>query len=355
MENEFQSSKQNSGPERLSPKKKPWKWVILGLAAVIIIFGVVLAVMKPGQKASNTDSGGVPAATMLYRALAKGASQQNIRVAQFRQTFATKADLDSKTDPGYTQSSIAELSEQKFGAVYAQRTYDSDTFKMQRCVENSTYIDGLNVSGDGRTAPRTLEEANEYLKKMYKVTQPLIFIICPHVGVIPGGTIDLAPARLSDGLMPVTFGIKQGETWKDKMIAANLFDVKDEGMVTQNGKQLRKYSLAPANNRTDINKQLYDIFYEAGQIDKIKREYPDAKWEYEFIAINPVNGGSIKGYYLIDEFSGLPVYSELEGVNSDRDKNASRAAKANLGYNRQTYSYPEKPTIKLDTPLEYLK
>ncbi|MET1032899.1 MAG: hypothetical protein ABWX94_00180, partial [Candidatus Saccharimonadales bacterium] len=161
-------------------------------------------------------------------------------------------------------------------------------------------------------------------------------------------------ARLSDGLMPVTFSTSQADKWKTKVISAKLFNVKDEGMTTREGKQLRKFSLTPRDNRTDINEQLYDIFYETGEIDKIKRDQPKAEWQYEFIGINPANGGSIQGYYLIDEATGLPVYSELEGLNSDRDKSNS-TAKANLGFNKQTYAFPAALSLEVTSPLEFLQ
>jgi hypothetical protein len=338
-------------------KKRPGKWLI---GVILIVLIAVAAILSPfllgGSKKADdtgTKSGDTRAATRLFDALSKGASQQNIRVAQLRKTYATRADLQKDTDPGFIQSSVAELIDQKFRALYAQRTYDADTFRMQRCMDRTSYIDGLGAAGLSRIPPKTLTEANEYLKQMYQITQNLTFIVCPHAGVMPGGSIDLAPARLSDGLMPVTFSRMQANSWKNKLLEANLFNVKDAGVLTRDGKQVRKLSFTPANDRADSNKRLYDIFYQAGEIEKIKREQPKAEWQFEFISINPAASGSIQGYYLIDESTGLPVYSELQGLGQDRDKSqpSSRGA---LGYNRQAYSYPRAPTIDLTTPLEFL-
>jgi len=334
------------------------KWLIgATLIVLIAVAAIVLPILLGGSKQANDTGakiGDTKAAVRLFDALGKGASQQNIRVAQLRKTYAARADLQKDTDPGFVQSSIAELVGQKFRALYAQRMYDTDTFRMQRCMDGTTYIDGLGAAGTGRTPPKTLTEANEYLKQMYQVTQNLTFIVCPHAGVMPGGSIDLAPARLSDGLMPVTFSGVQANNWKNKLAEANLFNVKDEGVMTQGGKQVRKLSFTPVNNRADVNKQLYDIFYQAGEIEKIKREQPKAEWQFEFISINPANSGSIQGYYLIDESTGLPVYSELEGLGQDRDKSQASSRGA-LGHNRQAYSYPTTPTIDLTTPLEFLE
>ncbi|HEX8763081.1 MAG TPA: hypothetical protein VF733_04980, partial [Candidatus Saccharimonadales bacterium] len=156
-------------------------------------------------------------------------------------------------------------------------------------------------------------------------------------------------------LMPITFTTSQANNWKNKLQAANLFTIKDDGMVTQQGKQLRKYSFAPRVGVSDVNKRLYDIFYETGEIEKIMRDHPKAEWKYEFLPINTANLGGIKGYYLVDD-SGRPVFSELKGVGEDKQKDPSQPVrKANLGYNKQTYAYPPAPTIELATPLEILE
>lgn len=343
-----------------SKGKRLGKWLIpAAIIVAVLAIGLVFFAL-PGNKkedAKTANSNDPAVAANFYDILAKGASQQNIRVAQYRTTYATKADLEAKTDPGYIQSSIGELVNNKYRGVYAQRPYDKTEFNMERCIDGASYWDGLGVAGGAqRTAPKTLAESNEYLKQMYRVTEATSFTVCPYVGIMPGGIIDLAPARMSDGLMPVTLTETQAANWKNKLQAANLFAIKDEGMVTQNGKQLRKYSFEPRGDASTLNEQLYDIFFETAEIEKITREHPKAEWKYEFISINTANGGGIKGYYLVDEQLGLPVYSELKGVGDDKEKDSSKPVrKANLGYNKQTYAYPTASTIELTTPLEILE
>jgi hypothetical protein len=223
-------------------------------------------------------------------------------------------------------------------------------------VNNTAYVDGQNGGGDPRPTPKNLTEANEYLKKMYIVTEALNFITCPNVGMFPGGSqmADIAPARLSDGLMPVTLQPAQAAAWKQKLIAAKLFTVKDEGMTGRDGRQYHKYSFKPRASADGLNKQLYDIFYASAEIDKLIQNQPKAKWMYAFIAINPINTGGIEGYYLIDEATGLPASSELKGVKADKAAD-SPAAKANIGYNKQTYAYPTALTLDANSPLEILQ
>lgn len=342
-----------------SQGKKFGKWLVPAIVVVVLLGAGLIFFAFGGDKKDKQDSStsDPKVVTGFYDALAKGASQKNIRVAQYRTTYATKADLESKNDPGFIQSSIGELVNNKYRSVYAQRMYDKTDFSMERCMDGVSYWDGLGTAfGAQRPAPKSLAESNEYLKQMYRVTEAVQFTTCPYVGVMPGGALDLAPARMSDGFMPVTLTDAQAANWKSKMQAANLFLIKDEGMVTHAGKQVRKYSLAPSGDALTLNEQLYNIFYETGEIEKITREQPKAEWKYEFIGINAANNGGIKGYYLIDEQTGLPVFSELMGVGEDKVKDpASPVKKANLGYNKQSYAYPSAPTIELTTPLEIIE
>lgn len=339
--------------------KRFGKWLVPAIVLVVLLgAGLIFFALGGNKKDKQNDSVGDPKVVSgFYDALAKGASQKNIRVAQYRTTYATRADLESKNDPGFIQSSIGELVNNKYRSVYAQRMYDKTDFSMERCMDGVSYWDGLGTAfGAQRPAPKTLAESNEYLKQMYRVTEAVQFTVCPYVGVMPGGTLDLAPARMSDGFMPVTLSDSQAANWKAKLQAANLFAIKDEGITEHNARQLRKYSFEPRGDISTINEQLYNIFYETGEIEKIMREQPKAEWKYEFISINAANNGGIKGYYLIDEQTGLPVFSELQGLGEDKVKDpASPVKKANLGYNKQSYAYPSAPTIELNTPLEIVE
>jgi len=347
----------SNNPQQVPPvpaKKKPWLWIGIAVAITIVVLAIGVGLMfllgsmsKPAQKTTSTSA----ATKTLFDALGKAASEPIIRVAMLRRTYATKADLASNTNPGTIQSSVAEISSQNFRALYAQRLFTQDSFSMQRCQDNNTtYIDG--GAGTGRVQPKTLAEANEYLKQMYLVTQPLQFIICPHAGVMPGGGPDLAPARLSDGVMPVTLSKSQADQWKAR--AAELFEVTDQGMVAHGGKQLHKYSFAPRGEAADMNERLYDIFYETAEIDNIKRDHPKAEWVYEYINVNGGRRGGVQGFYLIDDTTGLPAYSEVQGIDKD-DTRDTPVARATLGFNKQTYAFPTALTIELTSPLEILE
>ena len=349
---EFTSSSMSSPG---SKRKNILVAVLIGFGFLVAIGLAFLVVNKGSETSKKAQQTTNAAENTLFTALEKAAAKQTIRAAVFRQTFATKADLQANTNPGVIQSSVAEIdaASGKYSHVYAQKMYDKTEFDMERCVQNVTFVDAASAF-TGRALPTSLTAAGEYLKTMYKVTEPLQFIACPNVGVMPGLPPEMAPARLSDGIMPVTLQPAQAAMWREKLTASGLFTVKDEGMVTRDGRQLHKYSVMPKDNRADVNQKLYDIFYEAAEIAKVKQQSPKAKWEYGFLSINPNYNGSIQGFYLIDEKSGLPVYSELQGLHTDNTSDKG-AAKATIGFNKQTYAYPASLTLNESSPLEILE
>ncbi len=350
-------------PAAPSPKRnRPLLWGIIGGALVIVAVLIFLVVGKKdspdqsGSKASSAD------ASQLYDMLGNAAGQPKIRVGMYRETYANKADADAKQNVGSVASSVSEVDTVagKYRSVFAHNLLQDDKmFSVGRCIDNDTYNEAYNTTLNHEPRAASLDTIASHLTlapqgHIYKVTEPLVFIPCPHLGLLPSSP-PLAVSRLSDGVFPVTLTQQQATNWAAKVKAANLFDVKDEGMVEHDGKQLKKISFSPKNNSLTVNKSLYDTFYQTGEIDKIKREQPKAEWQYEFLSINPINTGSVGGFYLVDEKTKLPVYSELYGTNPDKKTGASRAAGKNIARTKQTYAFPGALTMDLSTPLEFLK
>jgi hypothetical protein len=296
-------------------------------------------------------AGATGAADRLYAMLENAARQERLGLAMYRATFARKADADANTNIGSQVSSVAELdtTTRDFRSVYAENMIAGPKFDIGRCLGNDTYND--NFKNDGER-PTTLVEANEALKtRVFKITQRLTFIPCPGLGIIPNGGPDLSVSRLSDGVFPVTLAPQEAHDWANRVRAADLFEVTDEGTAEYNGKQVRKLRLTPRAD--DVNRQLFDIFYAAARIDAVKREHPDARWEFGFIAVNPRNTGGVGGFYLIDEQTNLPVYSELYGTNPDKET-ANGSAGRNIARTKQRYDYPAQLSITPQTPLEFV-
>lgn len=333
---------------------------IVRIIAVILVIGVGVALLLNLRNVNDERSGsGSSAEATLYSALANAAKQQKIRVSMYRETFATEADADARQNIGTVASSVSELDTDKgYRSVYAHNLLQEDgLFSVGRCMDGTTYNDYYKSPAKHSARAKTLREAAERLTLMpdgnlFKVTQALTYIPCPHLGLLPASP-PLAVARLSDGIFPVTFSDKQARNWQQKIQAAKLFAVKDEGLVERDGAQVRKISFVSRGDMT--NQRLYDIFYKSGEIAKIKSEQPKAEVDYEFQSINQNNIGGIGGYYLLDEQKNLPVYSELYGTNPDKNTAKSKAANRNIARTKQIYAYPAGLTLRLDTPLEFLE
>lgn len=335
------------------------KYIIpIAIIAVGVLATAFLALQKPNETSQNTQTN---SETKLYEALGNAAKQQKIRVGMYRETFAKKSDAEARKNIGTVASSVSEVDTAKgYRSVFAHNILQDDkTFSIGRCMDGTTYNDIYQSPAKNMQRAKTLTEAAAQLTlipegNLFEVTQPLTFVSCPHLGLLPASP-PLAVARLSDGVFPVTLSDQQAKNWQEKVKNARLFSIKDEGMVERSGQKLRKFSFSGGENDFSVNQKLYDIFYETGEIAKLKSEQPKAEVDYEFQSINPNNTGSIGGYYLIDEARNLPVYSELYGTNPDKKSESSRAADRNIARTKQTYAYPARLTIGLDTPLEFLQ
>lgn len=327
--------------------------VIVGMAIAAIVW---IATM--GAKKTPTDTAQVSASeTLFYDALGNAAKQQQYRIAMYRATYANKADADAAKNVGTETSSVAELDNPigKSRSVFATNAADAPKFHMGRCLDGAVY--GDNFRSGVNPHPTTLAETAELLRtnqKIYRLTETASMSVCPKLGVSQIGVLDLASYRYSDGVFPVTLNDTQAENWKNKVREAKLFTFKDEGMVERDGKQLKKISFTP-KDETSVNDTLNDIFMETAEIAKIKAEHPKAEVDFEFISIGTRNTGSVGGFYLIDETTKLPVYSELYSTNPDRALNREDASEANIARTKQTYIFGKPLSLTFESPLEIVK
>jgi hypothetical protein len=326
-------------------------WLLIGGVVGVILASLIVwfVMQRSPSPATHLQTG----SDLFYKMLVKASQQSRFGISMYRTTYATKTDADARHNKGSELSSVSELdtASREYRSVFAHNLFDKPKFDIGRCIKNDTYNDNYQNAAE---RPDTLTAANEALKtRVYKVTQALVFIPCPYLGIIPQGSADLAVARLSDGVFPVTLSPQQAKNWGAQVSKAQLFEVKDEGAQTYNGKQVRKLSFTPKGDK--VNQRLYDAFYQAAEIDTVKHDHPDAPWQFAFITLNPRNTGSVGGYYLIDEQTELPVYSELYGTNPDRQPESNESAGRNIARTKQRYYYPNVLTITTQTPLEILE
>jgi hypothetical protein len=339
--------------------------VIVGVAGGIVLVAVLGIVLVQNRNQTAQQAKADETKALFYGMLENAARQQKIHVGMYRETFDTKEHADAMRNPGTVMSSVAEVDteEKAYRSVFATNEIFNPEFSVGRCIDGTTYNDYYSEGHPTNKAPRatTLPQAAgpEHLGMLptghlFKVTEPLQFISCPYLGLLPSSSL-IAVSRLSDGVMPVTLSDAQAKRWAQAVMKADLFDIKDGGSANYKGKDVKKVSFSP-RDETSINDRLYKIFYETAEIDKIKRELPDAQWQYEYLSLNIQNTGSVGGYYLVDDTAKLPVYSELYSTNPDKKSSKpGDPASKNIVRTKQSYEFPSKLTITLETPLEFLK
>lgn len=337
------------------------KLVAVGLISLVIIaaaIGLIAMVVNMGSKTPSLEKSAESSAveTLFYDTISNAAKQQQLRIAMYRATYANKADAEGGKNIGTELSSVAELDTTagKMRSVFATNNTDSPNFNIGRCMDGTSYINTFNSQNKAPTSLDTAAEMLKTSKNIARVTENLVFIPCPKLGLMPSGLSDVAKFRFSDGVFPVTLTNAQAENWKNKVKEAKLFSFKDEGMVERDGKQLKKISFTP-KDETTVNDSLYSIFKEAAEINKIKSENPKAEVDYEYISVGPINSGSVGGFYLIDEATKLPVYSELYSTNPDKELGPEGRNGSNIARTKQTYQFGKPVALTLEAPLELLK
>jgi len=347
----------NPQPEAAGPKRKNLVIIAIIVGVLVIVGLIALGISLAQPKQQGTGKSDDKIANQFYDTLGNAAKQPKLRVAMFRQTFVKKADADAKQNVGSTQSSIAQLDTGKktYENVYATEISGTGKgFHVGRCAGAISY--GVTDSEAGTIT--SLTAAVQRLKQpLTRDTPGTVSDSCKAFGVPAGATSDLAYARLTDGVFPITLQQNEGNDWVQKLKAGALFTVKDEGLVTRNSQQLRKLSFEPKSkeNENNINATLYDYFKEAVQLEKLKRDNPNALYQYAFIGVNPGITGGVKGFYLIDEKTNLPVYSELQGISRDRDGDPTTISGRNIARSTFTYDFVLQNTIDVNTPLEILE
>lgn len=356
MEPENQSTLQSSPTQ--TPAQKPRKKILIaGAIGLIILIGLLLAFLfatQNQQKSPSGNGGNNDTANKFYTMLENSAKQGRLKIAMFRQTFATKADADSGQNAGSTQSSVSQVDDQaqKHANVYAFEVGGAGKgFRVGRCYDGKPY----GVADAESNSTLTLQAAVDRLKQPLMPVEPRSVIdSCALIGVPPEAVADLAYARVSDGVMPVTLSGDQAKTWIESLKQYDMFIVKDEGSQERDGKQLKKISFTVKDEfKNNANSTLNGVFEDSVGFNAMP-EHQKKAYRYAFLPINPGMTGSIEGYYLIDEKSNLPVYSELKGVNRDRDPGTPQAGR-NIARTKQTYNFNPNDFISANTPLEILQ
>lgn len=155
--------------------------------------------------------------------------------------------------------------------------------------------------------------------------------------------------QFSDGVIPVGMTAEQVTSWLNYLKARELFDVKDEGKADYKGKQVRKLSFTINPKRDNMS-----LFYAVRDGDTGKTGGLNFNWEVNFgmqIGADLATPPGMTGYYLVDERTKLPVYSEFTSAVPE----GKQPATVPSFKQKAEYTYPDQLSITKDTKITILE
>lgn len=321
--------KQETPPQSDLVKKKlynrPWFIVLLAVGGSLLLLGI------PGFLLwlnSGGASGG--AADKFYSMVEKTAQQSKIRYA-YSLTIPKVGD-----GVGVEVKSLAEYDAAtgEYSTAYA---YDAILASASRCVKGKEYRTTRSDS-----TPEDFKEAQEILKGPFKVNDTKF----------TSGSCEFLKPRyqgnFTDGVLAVGLKPEQAKSMADRLRLDNPARLTDNGTTTYKGKAARKISFEVGRTLTGSPYQSDEFFYafRDGMSSKVGANVGVDDIEKHFDGVYQVPAVGLKGFYLIDEKTNLPLYRYMETV-ADNGEGSDFAARTVMG----EYSFPDALTMDENTQL----
>ncbi|HSX07570.1 MAG TPA: hypothetical protein VLG11_01625 [Candidatus Saccharimonadales bacterium] len=310
------------------------KLLIVVVAVLVVLFGLSLVLGKLlTPKTADTKSS---AAKLFYATLSKTAQQTTVHLAHYSTEYQNQAAKD-KHDPGNTtiDNSVAEfdLKSKTYSSLYVGG--DGVIPLQGRCIKNVEYVQDVDKGID----LTSIAQAEQDLKNpSHPASDAEKFDSkdgpCSYNSPFRHG-------KLTDGIIPMGFSPTQTKNWLDSIQLNNMFALKDEGSASYNGQSGRKISFT-LNHTTDF------LFYAQrdGTSNKVGANNTDSTLFDRLL--DPGAGTNMSGYYIIDEKTDLPIYSEFH------DEAVPGQESQFIPYDsKQHYSYPTTLSMDKNTQLEF--
>lgn len=316
---------QNTEPAKKKLYNKPWFIVLLVVGGLLLLVGI------PGfflWLNSGGASGG--AADKFYSMIEKTAQQSKVRYA-YSLTIPKNGDQFSVEVKSLTEYDAATG---EYSTAYAS---DAIIAAANRCVKGKEYRTTRDDS-----MPEDFKEAEEILKGPFQIN---------NTKFTSGACEFLKPryqGNFTDGMLAVGLKPEQAKAMADRLRQDNPAKLTDNGTVTYKGKAARKISFEVGKTLTGSSYQSDEFFYtfRDGMSSKVGANVPLDDIEKHFDAVYQVPAVGLKGFYLIDEKTSLPVYRYLETV-ADNGEGADFASRTVMG----EYAFPESLTMDENTQL----
>jgi len=329
---------QNQEPVDLQPTPKGMtaktrNLILLGFGVVAIIIGVVVFMLVIANKEQPKPISTTDATTLFYDMVVTASQKNKAALTYAVRDFDSKAQLDAHS-PTQRLFSMAELDSRtkEYRAVFADQIGSGETARyiVRRCVDAKT------LEPDVTGTIQTLEDMQNTIKGPFKEST--------------GGTVndcDVADprrlGRISDGIIPVGLTNQQANALKQALQESEFLVIGDGGVAVYQQKPVRKLELT-SNSIAGTGSFFQSVKQSGLQLTTGSGDVGPDSYRFDDMATSD----NVQGYFLVDEQTKLPVYSEFTSVGLLYSSKQGKQIK-------QQYAYPDSLTITRDTPLTILE
>lgn len=319
-----------------SPHKSGRKKLLIVVAVVLVVLLGLSFVLGKLLTPKTTDTKS-SAAKLFYAMMSNTAQQTTVHMAHYSTEYQNQAAKD-KHDPSNTtiDNSVAELDlkSKTYSSMFV--TGDGVIPIQGRCIKNVEYAQNVDKGIDLTSIAQAEQDLNKNPSHPATAAEKYSGKDGPCSYSSP-----FRYGKLTDGIIPLGFSATQTKNWLDYLQQSNMFALKDEGTAAYNGQSGRKISFT-LNHTTDY------LFYAQrdGTSTKVGANNTDETLFDRLL--DPGAGSNLSGYYIIDEKTDLPIYSEFhdEAVPGQESQFTPYDSK-------QHYSYPTSLSMDQNTQLEF--
>jgi hypothetical protein len=350
-------------PRQLQRRRRKW-FLPLVIAVVLVVAGLLATLLfvfqndkddstKSGSKnsAENAADNGTsrPAEKELYSMFKTAATQKKIRLAF--DLWDSETEQRKKIESKNHRLSLAEYddSNQTYNSVIvAQNSSVVDNFiYINRCLNGQAY-----QPVDPSISYKSWDKALAALHEQIELRRT-------DDSTCDKSMLSIKDGKISDGIIPLAISDTQADSWIERLKTEKLFTAETKGTVNYKGKKLLKVSFALNEEATtDGSGNQWGagwlFFVLRDGIDVAKAPFANLQESELNVKYNDDLHGSglpgsytVKGYYLINEATNLPVYSEFDFKLLIPNGHART-----YYFSKASYTYPDKFIIDEKTNLD---
>jgi len=301
-------------------RKQIAKPAIIICVVLLVVMAILAGTLMMGGKdkpsedsADNKSAGSQVEKNLFYKMMSNAMQKTTVKFEHYEFLDRTK---EVGADSGLAikkATSVAEIDDRSktYSAVFAA---SENGLSAQKCIKNQGFEDSSPILGGFTEAYKSLSKPLVPASNLPSSIDP-----CNYKDSVRDG-------KLTDGILPFGLTKEQKDAWLGGVQESEVFVLQDKGRSTYAGKQVKKYSFKLNSGKTNSvdGTRLLSVFRSAvGQENAYKLDET-------FIGFD-----TIEGYYLIDEATELPVYSQLNATSEEGRKLSTK----------QEYSYPSALTL----------